>query len=166
MLFWILNLWFPILNLGLPLINWEKRKTTNDGLSWCYTAKIESIPAPYQAQWKVKIKDASTFTPIDVNAEEYKGSSNSLPCPVLVIRQTELENQYHLEVNNFVGSTIKEINGKIWIFFLRNIKRCRSSLWCKIATQNDVAVESFFFEFLRWCTTWNSRHSSWISTYV
>lgn len=47
-----------------------------------------------------------------MNAEEYKGSSNSLPCPVLVIRQTELENQYHLEVNNFVGSTIKEINGK------------------------------------------------------
>lgn len=99
--------------LGLPRINWEKRKTTDDGLSWCYTAKIESIPAPYQAQWKVKIKDASTFTPIDVNAEEYKGSSNSLPRPVLVIRQTELENQFHLEVNNFVGSAIKEINDDV-----------------------------------------------------
>lgn len=33
-------------------------------------------------------------------------------------------------------------------FFWRNIKHCRSLLWCKIATQNDVAVESFFFVFL------------------
>lgn len=58
-----------------------KRSENQDG-SQVFTAVIQSIPAAYRAQWKVKGKDDDTFIPVDVNVEEYKGTTNSLPRPV------------------------------------------------------------------------------------
>lgn len=95
-----------------PQINLERRENSNGSL--VFSAKIESIPAANLAQWKVKGKDDNTYTPVNCNAEEYKGTSNSLPCPVLVIKQKELLGNmcFVIEVDNFVGNCVKEISCK------------------------------------------------------
>lgn len=95
--------------LDVPVIR-IKRRENPDG-SQCFTAKIKSTPAAYRAQWKVKKIDEDAFSLIDVNVAEYNGTSNSLPCPVLVVTKKELlENQcFHIKVDNFIGSTIKDI---------------------------------------------------------
>lgn len=90
-----------------------KRRKHADGCQ-VFTALIQSIPAAYQAQWKVKRKDEDTFKPVDGNAEEYRGTTNSLPRPVLVLKnKRQLQNQcFKIEVDNFVGSGTTEITGK------------------------------------------------------
>lgn len=55
--------------LGVPQIFIERSKNLDD--YQCFTATIDSIPAAYDAYWKVKRNDDDSFTPIDVNAEEY-----------------------------------------------------------------------------------------------
>lgn len=81
----------------------------------CFTVEITSNPGPCHAQWNIKSKGEETFTPLDVNAEKYQGSTNSLPHPKLAMKGTDqLErNCYQIEVTNFVGSTVEEISGKI-----------------------------------------------------
>lgn len=75
---------------------------------------IESFPVPYHVQWSAKSKDEEIFTPININAEEYKGTTVLFPHPVLVVRQGgQLEkNCYQIEVANFIGKTVLEITGK------------------------------------------------------
>lgn len=94
-----------------------KSSENQDG-SQVFTAMIQSIPAAYRAQWKVKGKDDDTFIPFNVNVEEYKGTTNSLPCPILVVKKKEqLQNKrFHIEVDNFVGSRMTEIPGKKNLF--------------------------------------------------
>lgn len=51
---------------------------------------ITSFPAPCQIQWNTKRKDDhDTFTPIDINAEEYDGTTVTFPHPVLVVRHRD-----------------------------------------------------------------------------
>lgn len=75
---------------------------------------IKSKPAPRLVQWSAKSKSAKIFTPIDINAEEYKGTTVSLPCPVLVMKQADLleKQSFQLDVTNFIGKTMHEISGK------------------------------------------------------
>lgn len=96
----------------MPVIRIKRREHPNG--SQCFTAKIKSTPAAYRAQWKVKKIDDDEFSLIDVNDAEYKGTSNSLPCPVLVVTKKELlENQcFHIQVDNFIGSAMENIFGK------------------------------------------------------
>lgn len=97
-----------------PRISFQRTENPDD--YQCFTAIIKSTPEAYYAQWKIKGNDADTFTPIDVNSGEYKGTSSSLPCPVLVVNRKELFDKYcfQIEVNNFVGCCIKDlvISGK------------------------------------------------------
>lgn len=51
------------------------------------TVTITSFPAPCHIQWSAKSKDDDSFTPVDINAEEYKGTTVSFPHPVLVVTQ-------------------------------------------------------------------------------
>lgn len=89
-----------------------KRLENRDGCL-VFTALIQSIPAAYHAQWKVKGKDDDTFKPVDVNAKEYNGTSNSLPHPVLVVKQKEgiQKQHFYIQVDNFVGSSKTDISG-------------------------------------------------------
>lgn len=75
---------------------------------------IESFPVPHHVQWSAKSKDEEIFTPININAEEYKGTTVSFPHPVLVVRQgDQLEKTcYQIEVANFIGKTVLEISCK------------------------------------------------------
>lgn len=95
--------------LGVPEIYIERRENP-DG-SRCFTAKINSIPEAYHVQWKVKRNGHEEFSLIDVNDPDYKGTSNSIHCPVLVVKDTELlKNQcFYIKVDNFIGSSIEEI---------------------------------------------------------
>lgn len=92
---------------GPPLVFVERNEDKENG-SLLFKARIEAIPTPYHIQWSKRGTCDNSSTPVDVNAEEYKGSTNSLPHPVLVLNnRTELENNsYQITVTNFVGSTV------------------------------------------------------------
>lgn len=83
---------------------------------------IKSIPSPCFVQWIMKEKNSDSFEILDVNAEEYRGTSNSLPRPVLVIKHCEKLQTYffQIEVVNFIGSCKKTIQGKNSIYNLFN----------------------------------------------
>lgn len=78
------------------------------------TVTIISLPAPCHIQWSAKTKDDDSFSPIDINAEVYKGTLVSFPHPVLVVTQKDqLEKKcYQIEVTNFIGKTVQDISGK------------------------------------------------------
>lgn len=83
------------------------RAENKENGSLLFKARIEAIPTPYHIQWSKRGTSNNSSTPVDVNAEEYKGTTSSLPDPVLVLNnKNELENNsYQITVTNFVGST-------------------------------------------------------------
>lgn len=94
------------------------------GDSYWFAVTIRAIPAPSFVQWSVKGKDNDTFEVIDINAEKYKGTSNSLPSPVLVVKEVvELETCcFQIEVQNFIGSCKRVIPGKkSSLYFLKKL---------------------------------------------
>lgn len=112
------NTWhIIILYLGDPCVNivserYEKEDTCNEYI--CFLVIITSVPSPCYAQWYVKSKGEEICLPLDVNAEEYQGSTNSLPRPKLVLIDKNYlkRNIYQIIVTNFVGNTVKDISGK------------------------------------------------------
>lgn len=102
-------MWFES---GKPELCIEIHKNP-DGRQW-FTAKIKSIPEANHVQWKVKRIGHKDFSLIDVNDPAYKGTSNSLNSPVLVVQKKELlENPiFHIKVDNFIGSSQKILFGK------------------------------------------------------
>lgn len=74
---------------------------------------IKSNPAPSFVQWNMKDKKSGTVQQINVNADEYKGTSNSFPSPMLVVKHNEsLENySFRLKMKNVIGFTEKVIPG-------------------------------------------------------
>ncbi|XP_062568433.1 titin-like, partial [Saccostrea cucullata] len=76
-----------------------------------FTALIKSVPEPIQAQWSIKNESSGSYKALDITSEEYKGSSNNLPKPLLCIKQNvTLQNHLiHIEVQNFIGTTTREI---------------------------------------------------------
>lgn len=74
---------------------------------------IKSLPSPCHVQWSAKRKDDENFTPIDINTEEYKGTTISFPHPVLVVRQKDQleKNCFQITVTNFIGKTVQKISG-------------------------------------------------------
>lgn len=93
----------------MPQICIERRKNHNG--SQRFTAKIKSIPGAYFVQWMMKRNGHEEFSLIDVNDPDYEGTSNSFHRPVLVVQKKELlKNQrFYIKVDNFIGSSIKEI---------------------------------------------------------
>lgn len=96
----------------VPKIFLEINELKEDKSKW-FKVTIQSIPAPMYAQWKIKVKDDDAFEFLDVNAEEYRGSQNSLPHPVLVVKNTEnlKTHIFQIEVHNFIGSSRRVITG-------------------------------------------------------
>lgn len=83
--------------------------------SWCFTMTIKSIPSPCFVQWRLKEANDDSFKILDVNSEDYGGTLNTLPNPVLVIRQSEqLQTHcFQIEVQNFIDNCKKILQGKI-----------------------------------------------------
>lgn len=93
-------------------------KEESDG-SQIFTVTITSIPAAYNIQWQVSENNSDTFTTLDENAEEYSGTSHSVPHSVLVVKLKEhlKNNKYQIEVQNFVGGRRKKIPSMKYAFF-------------------------------------------------
>lgn len=98
---------------GIPIIFLETIEDKKNGRH-SITVLIESLPAPYHVQWSAKTKYDEHYTPIDINTEEYEGTTVSFPHPVLVVRQKDQleKNCFRIEVTNFIGKTVHEISGK------------------------------------------------------
>lgn len=75
---------------------------------------ITATPAPCRVQWSKKDNNEDEFRRIDVDAEEYRGTTNYLPHPKLVVKDRNLleNNCFQIEVSNFVGSTVAIITGE------------------------------------------------------
>lgn len=81
---------------------------------------LTATPAPCRVQWSKKGNDEDQFKPIDADAKEYRGTTNYLPHPKLVVKDKNLleNNCFQIEVSNFVGSTVAIVAGKnIFIFY-------------------------------------------------
>lgn len=91
----------------------KKSEEKEDG-SQLFRVTVTSIPAAYRAQWRMKEKNGDKFIPVDENNEEYKGTSNSLPHPELVVKHKDWLDIYsfEIEVYNFIGSAKETISGK------------------------------------------------------
>lgn len=92
----------------MPEVLLEKYDKKEDGSVW-FTLTIKSVPVPHAVQWCMMGNNSETFEPINVNAAEYKGTSNTFPHPVLVIKHVEkMENySFEIEVKNLIGKVKK-----------------------------------------------------------
>lgn len=105
----ILDFWFALskiifTSLDVPEVYLEKYEIKEDGIM-CFTMAIKSVPVPHFVQWRMMGNGIETFEPINANAAEYKGSTNTFPHPVLFIKHLEkMENcSFKLEVKNLIG---------------------------------------------------------------
>lgn len=106
---------------GVPSVYLDRIVDEENGDRWI-SMKIESFPAPCQIQWNAKSKDDGTFTPIDINAKEYKGTTVSFPNSLLVVRQSDKQEKtcYTIEVTNFIGKAVQDISSKKYLFTISN----------------------------------------------
>lgn len=83
-----------------------------------FRATIKATPSPFSVQWNKKANTEDEFTPINADAEEFRGTTNYLPHPMLVVKDRHLleNNCFQIEVSNFVGNTIERISGNRLIF--------------------------------------------------
>lgn len=105
-----MSILFPLKDVPMVLVTGPEEE---DG-GQLFRVTVTSIPAACRAQWRMKEKNGDEFKLIDANDEDYKGTSNSLPNPVLVVKQKDKLANYcfEIEVQNFIGSCKKTIPGK------------------------------------------------------
>lgn len=91
----------------------EKPENENNG-DQRITVTISAFPLPLYVQWITKSRYEENFTPIDINAKEYEGTTVEYPNPVLVVKQSDqLEKTcFKIEVENYIGKTVQHIFGK------------------------------------------------------
>lgn len=104
--------------LGAPEIVLEECEEGSDGCQ-IFPVTIKSIPTAYNVQWQVANKQSDTLTPLNENAEEYRGTTKSIPHSVLVVRREEQlkNNIYQIKVQNFIGGRIKKISSILNMFY-------------------------------------------------
>ncbi|XP_062593255.1 uncharacterized protein LOC134254740, partial [Saccostrea cucullata] len=68
-------------------------------------ASIKSIPDAFKVEWRVQMTPDDEFRPINLHEETYKGSTSTLPNPILVVNKFNSKNleTYRVEVTNFLG---------------------------------------------------------------
>lgn len=99
--------------LGIPDIIFE-RTEIKEGSVWFRTT-ITSIPTPYSVEWQMKKNNDDTFSSVNCYAEEFKGTANVLPHPVLVVKQRNLgEYCFKIKAMNFIGNTELVIPGNVF----------------------------------------------------
>lgn len=108
----------------------ERLENKGSGIH-CFRATIKATPSPCNVQWSIKGNYKDEFKQIDADAEEFRGTTNHLPHPELVVKDINLleNNCFQIEVSNFVGNTIEKISGKRLVFNEHSIK---SSIVLKI----------------------------------
>lgn len=102
----------------VPDVSFTRPEKKNNGSFWV-PVTVQAIPAPNFVRWSIKENTCDAFVPIDENLEEFKGTSNTLPHPVLVVQPSNDLNNYcfQIEVHNFIGSCKKILSGKKICYF-------------------------------------------------
>lgn len=96
----------------------EKTERKKDGSYW-FTMTIKAIPEPTNIQWSMKENNEKAFELLNINDEEYKGSTDAFPHPVLVVKSSKYEKyKFQIEVKNFTGNSEFMIQGRLKIIFL------------------------------------------------
>ncbi|XP_062592256.1 uncharacterized protein LOC134253689 [Saccostrea cucullata] len=90
----------PIVQIGSP-----ERDDKSDVI--IYHATIESIPEALKAEWRVQQIPEDDFKPINVHDSSYRGSTVSLPYPVLTVHGYSQKHgqRFEIRVTNFIGET-------------------------------------------------------------
>lgn len=80
-------------------------KETGDG-GLCFMMTMKSVPVPNYVQWKKKKNNSKTYEFLNLNDAEFKGTTNSFPHPVLVLRHKDTLTNYSfkIEVQNLIGT--------------------------------------------------------------
>lgn len=102
--------------IAVPEVLLDNFQRQEDG-RWRFTMTINSVPTPQYVQWSIK-NTSETFQPLNVNAEEYKGTSSLFPHPVLIIQHIERQKScvFELEVKNRIGRATKQMQGKCYYY--------------------------------------------------
>lgn len=80
---------------------------------------IKAIPEPTNIQWSMKENNEKAFELLNINDEEYKGSTDAFPHPVLVVKSSKYEKyKFQIEVKNFTGNSEFMIQGRLKFIFL------------------------------------------------
>lgn len=104
--------------LGKPQIVLERTERKEDG-SYRFTLTIRAIPEPTYIQWSMKEKNGKAFELLNINDDEYKGTTDAFPHPVLVIKSSKFEKyKFQIEVKNFTGNSVFIIQGRLKLIFL------------------------------------------------
>lgn len=75
---------------------------------------IKAIPEPTSIQWSIKENNDVAFELLNINDDEYKGTTDTFPHPVLVVKSSKFEKyKFQIEVQNFTGNETFIIQGKI-----------------------------------------------------
>lgn len=99
--------------LGDPQIVLEKTERKEDD-SFLFTMTIKAIPEPTNIQWSIKENNDVAFELLNINDDEYKGTTDTFPHPVLVVKSSKFEKyKFQIEVQNFTGNETFIIQGKI-----------------------------------------------------
>lgn len=84
-------------------------------------------------------KTSNAFESIDENLEEFKGTSSTLPQPVLVFKPKNDLHTYcfQIEVHNFIGSCIKIFPGRNYL----RVKFIKNEIICNCINQSSSGNE-------------------------
>lgn len=68
---------------------------------------------PIKVQWLVRNEGTNYYTPININCEEFRGTTHAIPKPRLVVKRKNQIKPYsfQIRVENFIGTIKREIPG-------------------------------------------------------
>ncbi|XP_061170572.1 uncharacterized protein LOC133179911 [Saccostrea echinata] len=91
--------------LAEPSVKLLMREKDVENGAFKLQAAIKSIPDAFKVEWKAKMNPDDEFRPINLHEESYKGTTTTLPNPLLVVNEYSSKNleTYRIEVTNFLG---------------------------------------------------------------
>lgn len=95
----------------------ERKERKEDGSYW-FTMTIKAIPEPTYIQWSIRGYNEESFESLNINNDEYKGTTDAFPHPVLVVKSSKFEKyKFQIEVKNFTGNSAFIIQGRLKLIF-------------------------------------------------
>lgn len=74
---------------------------------------ITAIPEPIFIQWSMKENNKEASEVLNINDDEFKGTTNSFPHPALAVQSSKFgKHKFQIEVKNFIGNSAFIIQGK------------------------------------------------------
>lgn len=111
----------------------ERTERKEDG-NYCFTMTIKAIPEPTEIRWSLKENKEKAFELLNIHDDDYKGTTDAFPHPVLVVKFSKFEQyKFQIEVKNFTGNSSFIIQGRLKLiflfttFYIQNISKCSTN---------------------------------------